>query len=274
MPMQDHLMLSSSKLAQRLNIETTAMFQLLLELGWIERQQEQWILTAHGELEGGQYQHSDKFGRYIVWPETIIQHSALAFGGSGLLSASKIAEPLQVGAFTINALMAELGWLEKQTQGWIATALGQKLGAEQRNGQHGFFVLWPPSIIEKQELQQGLDNILGRKSMRCLDGLETANLGEQRINNFLYLHHLIRAWHYKIPNSPFISNFYLPKYKIFIDFWGFDFSTGTLKDKLDRDDFYQKNGLRFISLNDEDMQQLDSVLTKKLTAFGVTLFQN
>lgn len=267
-------MLSSSKLAQRLNIDTAAMFQLLVELGWIERQNEHWVLTAHGELEGGQYQHSEKFGQYIVWPETVAQHPSLAFGGRDLLSASKIAEPLQLNAFTINAVMAELGWLEKQAQGWIASSLGQKLGAEQRNGQHGFFVLWPPAILEHAKLSSALDNILGKQAMPCLDGLSTANLGEQRINNFLYLHHIIRAWHYQIPNSTFVSNFYLPKYKIFIDFWGFDFSTGSLKDKLDRDEFYQTNGLRHISLNDEDLLQLDTVLTKKLTAFGVPLFQS
>lgn len=272
--MQANTMLSSSKLAQRLTMETAAIFQLLVDLGWIERQHDRWILTAHGELEGGQYQHSDKFGQYIVWPETLVQHPSLAFGGSDLLSASKIAEPLQLNAFTLNALMAELGWLEKHTQGWIATALGQKLGAEQRNGQHGFFVLWPPAILEKNEFKTALDNVLGKQALTCLDGLTTANIGEQRINNFLYLHHIIRAWHYKIPNSPFVSSFYLPRHKIFIDFWGFDFSTGSLKDKLDRDEFYQSNGLRFISLNDEDLQQLDAVLTKKLTAFGVPLFQS
>lgn len=272
--MTDTQMLSTSKFAQLLQSDTASMFQLLRDLNWIERQQDQWLLTPLGELEGGSYRDSDKFGRYIVWPESLLQHPLLAFGGKDLISASKIAEPLNVNAFTINATMAELGWLEKQHNGWLATSLGQKLGAEQKNGQHGFYVLWPPQIVQHELLQNALDNVLANKKMRCLDGLDTNNLGEQRINNFLYLHHIVRAWHYPIPASKFICNFYLPQYKIFLDFWGFDFSTGSLKDKLDRDDFYQQHGLRSISLNDEDIKNIDHVLTKKLTTLGVTLFQS
>ena len=39
---------------------------------------ESWLLTPKGEFEGGSYQNSRRYGRYIVWPEAIEDHPLLA----------------------------------------------------------------------------------------------------------------------------------------------------------------------------------------------------
>lgn len=269
--MTDDKLLSTSRLADLLKTDARQLFRLLSDNGWIVRENNQWKLTAHGELEGGSYQHSDKYGEYIVWPQTLAQHPLLQAGGREALSATRLGELYGVSAYCINSVLSGLGWQDKDQRGWMLSELGAKQGGEQRNGKHGFFVLWPAAIRDNALLVAMLDNLTGKQRGVCLDGLAVNNSGEQRINNWLYLHQLVRAYHHPVPGSSYTSTFYLPQRKVFVDYWGFDFSTGSLADKLDRQAFYQANGLRHIEIGDDDLDKLDEVLPKKLLPFGIQL---
>lgn len=272
--MTDVQEVSTSRLASLLKMEVAALFRLLTEQGWIVRESKQWHLTDHGMLEGGRYQESAQYGRYIVWPNSLIHHPLLQNGGRDYLSATRLGDLYQLSAYSINSLLADLGWLDKEPQGWMLSELGKRQGGMQRNGKHGFFVLWPLDIQQNSLLQDRLDNATGKKRGPCLDGLSVNNAGQQRLNNWLYLHHIVRAWQHPVPGSSFNCTFYLPARKIFIDYWGLDPSTGSLTEKMDRQAFYRANGLRFIDLNDEDVQQLDEVLPQKLLDHGMSLFNH
>lgn len=263
---------STSRLANMLKIEVAVLFRLLADSGWIVRDAKQWHLTDHGALEGGRYQNSEQFGRYIVWPSTLIDHPLLHNAGREYLSASRLGELNQLSAYCINSLLAELGWLDKEPNGWMITDLGKKQGGTQRNGKHGFFVLWPLDIQENSLLQAAVDNATGKKRGPCLDGLVVNNAAQQRLNNWFYLHHIVRAWQHPVPGSHYSCTFYLPARKVFVDYWGIDPSTGSLMDKMDKQAFYRANGLRFIDLNDDDIQQLDTVLPQQLLSYGMPLF--
>ena len=63
--------LSTSALARKLEIPAQQLFATLKDYGWIQRQGEGWLLTPKGEFEGGQYRQSKRFGRYVVWPESL-----------------------------------------------------------------------------------------------------------------------------------------------------------------------------------------------------------
>lgn len=269
--MDDGKLISTTRLAEQMKIDAKLLFQLLAELGWIIRDENKWKLTAHGELEGGQYQQSDKYGEYIVWPQSLSQHALLAANNNEPLSASRLAELYGVSAHCINSVLSNLGWLEKDQRGWMITDLGSQHGGSQRNGKHGFFVLWPASLRENALFSEVMANITAQKRGPCLDGLVVNNAGEQRINNWLYLHHIVRGYRHPVPGANFTANFYLPTRKVFIDYWGFDLTTGSLSDKLARVDFYKAHGLRYIEISDEDLDKLDEVLPKKLLPFGIQL---
>jgi hypothetical protein len=70
--------LSTTALARKLNIPAQQLFATLRDYGWIERAGESWLLTPKGEYEGGNYQQSRRYGRYIVWPEGLVHHPLLA----------------------------------------------------------------------------------------------------------------------------------------------------------------------------------------------------
>ncbi|HEY9032681.1 MAG TPA: hypothetical protein VIN71_01985 [Pseudomonadales bacterium] len=271
MPTSHDDKLSTTRLAEQAGMEARQLFRQLAENGWIERVGKQWKLTGQGELQGGSYQHSDKYGDYIVWPRNLLDGPGARSEADSWLSATRLAELYGSSAPCVNNLLAELGWQERDQRGWMLTESGGRHGGSQRNGKHGFYVLWPAGIRDNTLFIELINNVTGKVRGTCLDGHQVSNAGEQQIDNWLYLHHLVHACHHPVPGSVYSAGFYLPQRKIFIDYWGFDFSTGSLSDKLARQAFYQANGLRHIEIGDDDLPRLDEVLKQKLLPFGVQL---
>ena len=63
--------LSTTSLANELDVPTNELFSKLKSYGWIDRKNDKWILTDLGKQKGGQTRNNPKFGEYIVWPENI-----------------------------------------------------------------------------------------------------------------------------------------------------------------------------------------------------------
>lgn len=64
--------LSRSALAEKLGVSLKELTQHMIDAGWIVQEGKQWQLTAKGEFEGGIYRDSHKYGRYIVWPASVV----------------------------------------------------------------------------------------------------------------------------------------------------------------------------------------------------------
>jgi hypothetical protein len=270
--MSEEQKLSTTRIAELAHIEGKQLFKLLTEHGWIVRIDGHWRLTAHGEFEGGSYQHSEKYGDYIVWPASIIENPLLAEFEEDWLSATKIGEGFGVSAHRINSLLSELAWIDKDQRGWMITERGSKLGGEQRSGDKGFYVMWPKAVKHQAEFKTAIENVLGKAGGCSLDGHAVVNSGEQQIDNWLYLNGIAHAYKRPLPGSDLCCTFYLPARKVYIDYWGFDLSTGPLSEKLAKEAFYQSHGLKLISLHDEDLTQLDDVLPQKLLQFGIQIY--
>lgn len=264
--------LSTTRLAELLHIDSKQLFRLLNEHEWIVRTDSQWRLTAKGEFEGGSYQHSEKYGDYIVWPISLTEHHLFADAGEEWLSATRLAEQYGVSAHRINALLSELGWIDKDQRGWVISERGSKIGGQQRSGDKGFYVLWPKVIRQQIEFKQSINNVLGLADGVSLDGHPVRNNAERQIDNWLYLNGIAHAYLRPLPSSDLVCTFYLPQRKVYIDFWGFDLSTGSLSEKLEKEAFYQAHGYKVISLHDEDIAKLDDVLPQKLLQFGIQLY--
>ena len=64
----DSSKLTSSKLASKLNLKTTQLFEILGAKGYIEGEEGSQILTKKGESVGGEAKHG-RFGAYFIWPD-------------------------------------------------------------------------------------------------------------------------------------------------------------------------------------------------------------
>lgn len=270
--MTEEQKLSTSKLAELAHIESRQLFRLLSEHGWILRVDNHWRLTAHGEFEGGTYQHSEKYGDYIVWPASIIRHPLFSSVEEEWLSATRLGDIYKVSGQRINSLLSELGFIDKDQRGWMISERGKKLGGEQRTGEKGFYVLWPDAIKHQEDFISAIDNVSGNARGPSLDGHPVVNAGERQIDNWLYLHGIAHAYKRQLPGSDLCCTFYLPQRKVYIDFWGFDLTTGLLSEKIAKEEFYQSHAYKVITLHDEDLPRLDDVLPQKLLQFGMQVY--
>ena len=162
--------LSTSALAKRLKLPAQQLFLTLRDYGWIDRRGKSWVLTAKGELHGGSYQNSDRFGRYIVWPEAMLEHPML----QAIESNQRIAPAgmrryyARLSTLQINQVLAELGLQRHTPRGIELTALGQRFGGRQEQEAHSGLrvVSWPHEIVDDPVLHRELGHRQGDGSLQ------------------------------------------------------------------------------------------------------------
>lgn len=97
--------------------------------------------------------------------------------------------------------------------------------------------------------------------------------GEKRIADWLSTHDIAFRYdeRYRILNGHAIRpDFYLPELDIYIEYWGMDttdYKIGMLK----KQQLYQQEGKRLISIHPPDKAHLDTILRRKLAFFGYNL---
>lgn len=144
--------LSTSALAKRLRLPVQQLFLTLRDYGWIDRRGNAWALTAKGELHGGSYQESDRFGRYIVWPEELLEHPMLqAIESNQRIDPGAIRRYHgHLSTLQINQVLAELGLQRSTRRGIELTPLGARFGGRQERDAHSGLqrVSWPHEIVD------------------------------------------------------------------------------------------------------------------------------
>ena len=293
-------MLSSSALARQLELPARELFALLVEHGWINRDGDQWKLTAKGEFEGGRYRQSERFGRYIVWPPLVAGHRIFKVTGADtLLTTSQLAGRLGLSARQTCLLLLELGWIKKGVKGWLLTERGARLdGVQEEHADSGVpYVRWPATLVTNPVLNENLHvvhayehlddgyerdmfveadaeiHLHGGDGLRALDGHVLRNKAELMICHWLYMAEIVHAHRRKLPvEGDYRCDFYLPSLHLYIEYWGDESASGQLAGKLRKKAIYQREKLNLLELNSEDIHRLDEVLPKKLLRYGLAVY--
>ena len=301
---KDDNKLSTTALARKLNIPVQQLFATLRDYGWILRAGETWALTPKGEFEGGSYQQSRRFGRYIIWPEKLDHHPLLAAIESNqrITAVSMSRYYPRLHARQINRALAEMGLQQHSILGWELTDRGRSLGGQQEEGQNSgaFYVTWPHEIIDNpvvhRELTIQSDQIQpavpidslepdlfasspepapGEASSagvtcRGVDGHQLLSPLQLRVCNWLYMAQLAHAYRRALPTEESLhADFYVPEGSVYIDCWEQDIPALELSGKLRQRDLYRSLKLRHIEINAKDVERLDEVLGRGLLAFGI-----
>ena len=293
---RDDSKLSTTALARKLNIPVQQLFATLKDYGWIQRAGEAWVLTPKGEFEGGNYQNSRRYGRYIVWPERLDHHPLLAAIESNqrITAASMCRYYPRLHARQINRALAELGLQHHSILGWELTPLGKTLGGQQEesNNSGAFYVTWPHEIIDNpvihRELTRQSDQIQpepavtelepdlfapsGEESFSCtgVDGHNLQTPLQTRVCNWLYLAQLAHAFQRALPTEELVfADFYVPVGNVYIDCWETDIPAHELSAKLHKRELYRDLNLRYLEINAADVERLDEVLGRGLLSFGI-----
>ena len=157
--------LSTSALAKRLKLPIQQLFVTLRDYGWIDRRDKGWALTAKGELQGGDYQESQRFGRYIVWPESLMEHPMItAIESNQRITPGGMQRYYpHLGVRQINRIFAELGLLKLSRRGLELSSLGERFGGRQeRDEDNGLLIIsWPHEIVDNAVIHRELNRLAG-----------------------------------------------------------------------------------------------------------------
>lgn len=264
--------LSTSALAKALGKTTKQMFAELESLGWIIRNEESWQLTAKGEFEGGSYRESQKFGRYIIWPSEVTEHNALTSPDAHLLSCTKLAKKLSLTRKVLDQIFSELGWVIPSRKGWEVTTQGSTAGGCQRENADTAvpYVVWPVTLVDHPVLVQQVQARIDTEELCCIDGHIVSCAQELKIDNWLYYSGLLHAYRRRLPfEEEFYADFYLPQYHLYIEYWGAGNEPAQLGDKMRKRERLTEAGYKVIELQDQEIENLDEVLPRKLLKYGI-----
>jgi len=238
--------ISTSALANELDIKSSELFDKLKTLGWVDKKNDKWVLTDLGKQKGGQTRTNPKFGEYVVWPENISIDNGQQKDISKLINATTIGKHFDISSQRLNLILSELGLIEKDfAAGWEITKLGKSIGG--REFEHetsgANYVLWPESILQYKRLLEvfkethepisiqskdanitstqvdtpvaniNKDNFREKfeAKHRTIDGHYVRSKAEMLIDNWLYQYGLIHAYERKLPiDEDVYCDFYIP----------------------------------------------------------------
>ena len=295
--------ISTSALANELDIKSSDLFDKLKTLGWVDKRNDKWVLTDFGKQKGGQTRTNPKFGEYVVWPENISIDNGQQKDKAKLINATAIGKHFDVSSQRLNLIFSELGWIEKDIAGWEITKLGKSLGGRQfeHETSGGTYVLWPDNILQNKNLTSIFkevanipvqpkpqtdkptpnvkpatsDNFREKfpATLRTKDGHMVRSRAEVIIDNALYDYKLAHAYERKLPiEEDLYSDFFIPTENVYIEFWGMEDDPKYAERKKVKIEIYKKYDFKLIELNDSDISNLDDHLPKKLLKFNIKVY--
>lgn len=279
--------LSTSALAKALQLPLQQLFATLRDYGWIRKVEDGWVLTAKGEFEGGEYVHSRRYGRYIVWPETLLRHPLLvALESNRLFDATQLGRRFGLHAREVRRLLGEIGLLRRDFNGWALTPRGEAAGGvlvEEESGEGD--IHWPEALLEDPIVAAQLDYgrrlyvdatdgegdlLQGITELESLDGHRFHSRGEWLICHWLYLAGIAHACGRRLPVAEELhADFWLPEAQLYIEYSGDEADAGALGAAMQRIDIYRREQWHFIEVRPQQLPQLDDHLTRQLRRFGV-----
>jgi hypothetical protein len=291
--------ISTTALSKKHNLSPKELFEIFVNLGWVKRGDDSWILTVDGLSQGSSYRESNQYGKYIVWPEDI---EFTIPDTKKLITATILGKSFELPAQKLNFILSEIGWAQKGglNKGWIATEQGLKIGALQdEDTKSGIpFIRWPESLSKNKTLVSTIADIKGDPIVetannsyseiselskeyrdkfpakhRATDGHFTRSKAEMLIDNWLYMFEIVHAYERKLPiEEDIYCDFYIPTGKVYIEFWNHKHDSKYLHHKRIKQGIYKKYGFNLIELEDKDIQNLDDILPKLLLKFGVQTY--
>lgn len=286
----DQQKLSTSALAKLLDIPLQQLFSTLRDCGWIRKVEDGWVLTAKGEFEGGEYVHSRRYGRYIVWPDAIVEHQLLrGIESNRLLNAAQLARKYQITAREARRVLGELGLLRRDFSGWSLTRAGEQLGGVVVESDAGDAdISWPENLLENSlvaaqfDYMQRLyveadshdgDLLAAVTDLQALDGHTFRSRSEWLVCHWLYLAGIAHACHRRLPLAQeHYADFWLPQAQVYIEVSGDEHDATAITSSLERLDIYRKQQWPYVEVRAEHLAHLDEYLTRALREFGVNVF--
>ena len=287
-------MLSTTRLAQSLELDSKELFRRLDEIGLIERLENKWILTEQGRKAGGDMKQAEK-GEYIVWPIGFNLNRYEKQLHKALISATDIGAHFGTSAQKMNKTLSSLGWVEHQIEGWCLTKLGKSQGGFEFEASSGKkYVKWSTDILQDPGLVEWFTpdneepetpptaapsdreklNARYPPKYSTQDGHVVRSLSEKNIDDYLFRENIVHAYERPVNtrHGNLISDFYVPagaqpgSHAVYIEFWGMKGDPAYDQRRQEKLAIYEKAGLleNLIQLEPGHLSDLESHLGRML----------
>jgi len=206
-------------------------------------------------------------------------------------SAKEIAKKFDKNAKDVNEVLLNLGFIKKCDNGYNVTDVGRYYGGMQNFYMGKASVRWDERLLCNENF---IDEITksGKKALekeqkehnekdfrekfkaeyRTNDGRYVRSRAELVIANWLFAEGIAYAYEKRVPiKEDIYCDFYIPKGKVYIEFWGYVDDEAYIKRKEQKIELYKKYGLNLIEIDNDKIGNLDDYLPKELLKFGVSL---
>ena len=107
---------------------------------------------------------------------------------------------------------------------------------------------------------------------RTNDGHYVRSRAELVIANWLFAEGIAYAYEKRVPiKEDIYCDFYIPKGKVYVEFWGYEDDEVYIKRKEQKIELYKKYNLNLIEIDNGKIGNLDDHLPRELLKFGVSL---
>lgn len=216
-----------------------------------------------------------------------------------ILNSTLLGEHFKLKAKQVNRVLLDLGWIEKEGNGWQPSALGEKLKAQKILFQQKTpYVVWHPDICKSRILQNAISELLSIEAepasiaqpslipeeaadkaegfrekfpptIRASDGHMVRSRAEAMIDGLFYENRIVHAYERLVPvEQTMYCDFFLPEYDLYIEFWGMESNPKYKARKEKKLEIYRQNELRLIEVKDEHINNLEDYLISQLVKFG------
>lgn len=264
--------LSTTALAKTLEKEPKEVFILLAQAHWMIKVDERWQLTEKGKFEGGVYLHHPKYGDYVAWPESVLEHGVWRSLPEAPLSASQLGAKLGLPARLLNLILLDLGWQARGLKGWMLTSEGRARGGQQHRADESAipYVTWPETLEHDMALRSVVAALV---SGQGIDGRTYKTPAEGRLGSWLYLQNISFSCRRTMDSSPEPVLFYLPVGPLYLHGWEAVASSQDLTRKLAMESWLKAKSSVLIDFHRcESIEELDHWLPGVLLKQGVLVY--
>ena len=204
-----------------------------------------------------------------------------------ILTPTQIGDEFEKTAKEVNEALAKANFIIKCNNGWKLTELGKKNGGIQQNYKGNLSVYWEEGALYDGSLEKALNPNKKTKQennnktnfrdkfkaeYRTNDGHYVRSRAEVIISNWLFSECIAHAYEKRVPiEEDVYCDFYIPKGKIYIEFWGYEDDEKYLARKQKKRELYKKYNLNLIEIDDSKINNIDDFLPRELLKFGINL---
>ena len=261
---------SRSALADALDLSLKEVTEIMINAGWILQDGDSWKLTAKGTFEGGYLKESKKYGNYLVWPESVLEHAVFKVERDDSISASDIGKAVGLSPRLVNLLLQHCGWLKRAHKGWELTELGKTAGGIQHeNPKTGVpWVAWQPSLLAIDYFQAACVNLTSEEPRDEISSINGITVTRPQIAAFLswcYLSGVVVAQNVSNSLRPsMVFDLYLPRVALYIDMWDAGLSPQQLAERLERPKICQAQGIDYLVLEATNLNEIEQEMPREL----------